>query len=118
MANELFNIIDQQTVSVVEFRLPPEMDAMIFDSLMENISAKLNERSAHRWVLDLSQVGYVNSSGLGMLCNIRQQVRSSKGKLALCGLSPRMIALFRSCCLERLFLIVNTRAEAVAAVKK
>lgn len=118
MANELFYIVDQQSVSVMEFHLPPEMDAMIFDSLMERITAKLNEKAPHRWVLDLSQVGYVNSSGLGMLCNIRQQVRQTKGKLAICGLSPRMMALFRSCCLERLFLIVNTRDEAVAAVKR
>jgi hypothetical protein len=32
----------------------------------------------------------------------------------LCGLSPRLMELFKSCCLERLFVIVKTRRDALA----
>jgi anti-sigma B factor antagonist len=118
MAEELFQIQEVQSVSVLEFRFRPEMDALLFDTLMESITVRLDERAGRSWVVDLSQVSYLNSSGLGLLCNIRFKIRQGKGKLAICGMSPRLMELFRSCCLERLFVITNTRSEALAAVRR
>jgi anti-anti-sigma factor len=116
MAEELYRILQERSIWVLEFRFRPEMDALIFDTLMEEITAELDRAASGSWVLDLSSVNYLSSAGLGLLVNIRQKLRQSRGKLALCGLSPRLVELFRSCCLERLFLIVPTRAAALKAI--
>ena len=118
MAEEIFKIIQEESVGVLEFRRRPDGDALALDGLMEAIVAEVDRRGTAAWVLDLAQVDYLNSAGLGMLCNIRFKVRQNQGKLALCGLSPKLMELFKSCCLERLFLIVRTRGEAVKAVGK
>jgi anti-sigma B factor antagonist len=116
MAQELFEISEVQSVGVMELRVPPDMDPLAIDEMMESVVSALDNRATRAWVVDLTRVEYMNSSGLGMLCNIRNKVRKSKGKLALCGLSPQMVELFQSCCLERLFVIAKTRAEAISAV--
>jgi anti-anti-sigma factor len=117
MAEEIFRIIQEQSVGILEFRQRPDGDSLAMDVLMERISSELEKKQTGAWVLDLSLVDYLNSAGLGMLCNIRFKVRQAKGKLALCGLSPKLVELFRSCCLERLFLIVKSRSDALRAVR-
>jgi anti-sigma B factor antagonist len=115
MADELFRIFDEKAVSVLELRIGPEIDALVMDTILEAVTAALRDGSA--WVLDLAQVAYLNSAGLGLLVNIRFKIRKSRGRLALCGLSPALVALFRSCCLEQLFTIVRSRDEALRALR-
>jgi len=118
MAEEIFRIFQEQSAAILEFRLRPDGDALALDALMDTITAEVEKLATAAWVLDLTQVAYLNSAGLGLLCNIRFKVRQAKGKLAICGLSPRMLELFRSCCLEKLFLIVRTRQDAIKALAK
>jgi anti-anti-sigma factor len=116
MAEEVYRILQERSVGILEFRVRPDSDAMALDLLMEAIVAEFDTRKMSGWVVDLAQVKFLNSAGLGLLVNIRQKVRQSRGRLALCGLSAELMELFRSCCLERLFLIEKTRPAAVAAV--
>ena len=116
MPRKLFEIIEAPPAAVLELDVPTELDPLAIDEMMSTVVAAVEQRAGRPWVIDLSRVDYLNSSGLGMLCNIRNRVRTSKGKLALCGLSPQMIELFRSCCLEKLFVIAHTRAQAISAV--
>jgi anti-anti-sigma factor len=118
MSKDYYRILDERSVGVVELRLHQDMDAMLFDGLLDSLGGEVDRRAGGAWVLDLSEVGYLSSAGLGLLVNIRQKVRQSRGKLALCGLSPKLVELFRSCCLERLFVIVKTRTDAVAVVSR
>jgi anti-sigma B factor antagonist len=117
MADDLFSIIEERSISVLELRLPQEMDALLMDSVIETVTSRIQLRGGGAWVLDLTQVKYLNSAGLGLLVNIRHKIRQSRGRLAVCGLSPAMSELFRSCCLEQLFQIVRTRQDAIAAVR-
>jgi anti-anti-sigma factor len=54
------------------------------------------------------------SAMLGMLVNMRQQIKASGGHLVLCNLSKPLIGIFKTCCMERLFTIVKDRAAALA----
>ena len=54
---------------------------------------------------------------LGLMVNFRQRVQSTKGKLALCSLSPKLLDIFQTCCLDRLFKIAKNRPEAIKLVK-
>jgi anti-sigma B factor antagonist len=117
MADELFRIFEQQSVRVIELRISPEIDALVMDTILDAVSVALQGNDGGAWVLDLAQVAYLNSAGLGLLVNIRFKVRKSRGRLALCGLSAGLVQLFRSCCLEQLFTIVKSRDEALRIVR-
>jgi anti-sigma B factor antagonist len=116
MADSLFTIHQDKSARILEFHFRPEVDVLFMDTVMDAVAAELDRAAGSSWVLDLSNINYLNSAGLGLLVNIRQKVKQSRGKLAICGLSPRMLDLFKSCCLERLFTIVKTRAQALAEV--
>jgi anti-anti-sigma factor len=93
--------------------LPESLDSEEFDALNESMLRTVEEKAADRWVLDLSSVNYMGSSVLGLMINFRQHIKSGGGRLALCGLSPRLMQIFHTCCLERLFTITKTRHDAV-----
>jgi anti-anti-sigma factor len=118
MAEKFVNVSQVGTVQVMDLRLPEQLDSGEFDQLNESFMRVLDGKSNGKWVLDLSSVNYMGSSVLGLMINIRQHIKSGGGKLALAGLTPRMAAIFHTCCLEKLFTIAKTRDDAVRAVAK
>jgi anti-anti-sigma factor len=55
---------------------------------------------------------------LGLIVNIRQQIKSGGGRLIVCGMSPRLTEIFHNCSMERLFTIVKTRPDALKNLSK
>jgi anti-anti-sigma factor len=113
MANDLFRLSDEGPVKVVALSLPTTIDSSEFDRLNESVLETLGKDPGAGWVLDLTHVAYMGSAVLGLMVNIRQVVRQAQGTLILCGMSERLMRIFETCCMERLFKIVPSRAEAV-----
>jgi anti-anti-sigma factor len=100
--------------SVIHLTLPELLDSDEFDHLNHALLKTLDTNIKGRWVLDLTRVNYMGSSMLGMMVNVRQHVKTGGGTLALAALSPKLTTIFRTCCLEKLFVIARTADEAVA----
>jgi len=113
MTSAPFKIISVESARVVELALPLSLDSGEFDAINENLLGEINREASGWWVLDLSQLSYMGSAALGLLVNIRQQIKRGEGKLVLCGLSPRLLQIFRTCCLVRLFTIKSNRPDAL-----
>ena len=103
-------------VEVLELRLPQQLDFNEFDKLTESLSAVLQSRPAAKWVIDLSTVEYTGSAVLGLLVNLRQQIKEGGGSLVLCNTSPRLADILRACSLDRLFKTASTRDAAAKAM--
>ena len=120
MASDLFTISKDGPVNVVVLTLAEVPDNSDLDRLNESLLGTLSGPSGSAggsWVIDLSNLSYAGSAVLGLLVNFRQRVRQAGGRLVLCGLSPRLLQIFRTCSLERLFRITVTRPDAVSAAK-
>jgi anti-anti-sigma factor len=115
---ELFRVQPLESVSVIELRLPEILDAVEFDRLNENMLAELNGKAAQHWVLDLTHVNYMGSAMLGLIVNIRQQIKSAGGRLVLCNMSSKLAEIFHACSMERLFTITKSRSDALKTLKK
>ncbi len=113
MPQELFHVLSVEMARVVELSLPISLDSGEFDLINESLLERVGREPHGWWVFDLTQLSYMGSAALGLLVNIRQQVKQGNGKLVLCGMSPRLQQIFRTCCMERLFTIKPTRAEAL-----
>lgn len=70
-----------------------------------------------RVVIDLSDLTFVDSSGLGVLIACLRNVNGAGGDLKLCGLGAEVRALFELVRMHHLFAIYNTCDEAVRAFK-
>jgi anti-anti-sigma factor len=113
-----FEVTQTGPVNVVMLRLPEMMDSHEFDRLNDDILAAIANTPQGRWVFDLSNLNYMGSSSLGLMVNIRQRVKQVGGQLVLCTISPPLMKIFRTCCLERLFTITRTREDAVQRLSR
>jgi anti-anti-sigma factor len=116
MSRDFVKVTTIQQIDVIDLWLPEQLDSEEFDRLNESLMRTLDGKISGRWLLDLAAVNYMGSSVLGLMINIRQHIKSDGGKLALSGLTPRMAQIFRTCCLERLFVIARTREEGIRAL--
>jgi len=64
-------------------------------------------------LVDLSDVGFIDSSGLATLIEALQAVGKYGGKLRLCGLNSEVRKLFDLAQLSTIFDLRETRADAI-----
>ena len=94
--------------------LPGErLDASDAKEFKRDIAPVLEANS--KVVFDMSQLRFVDSSGLGAILSCLRQLTAAGGDLKLCGLSKPIRALFELVRMHRVFNIFNTKEEAVGA---
>jgi anti-sigma B factor antagonist len=69
-------------------------------------------------VLDLSDVRFLDSSGLGAFLGCLHRLEASGGALKLCGMSRAVRAVFDMVRMHQIFEIHRTREEAMAAFQR
>lgn len=83
-----------------------------------DLHAKLVEvagKRPKRLLLDLSDVPYMDSSGVGTLVEVFRRVNAYKGKMVLFGLNRRVRSVFEITKLDRFFTICETEEQATEA---
>jgi anti-sigma B factor antagonist len=69
-------------------------------------------------VIDMTNVRFVDSAGIGALISCLKRATSNDGDLKLCHVAKPVRALFELVRLHRLLDILNSREEAVAAFEE
>src|SRR5262245_2054739 len=72
------------SVHILELELPDQIDTAEFDRINESLLGALEGKMQGQWVLDLAGVNYLGSAMLGLIVNIRQQIKNLQGQLVLC----------------------------------
>jgi len=90
-----------------------ELDASNSGEFKRDIAPIL--QGNNKLVLDLSQLRFVDSSGLGAMLSCLRQLTAKGGDLKLCGMSKQVRALFELVRMHRIFDIYNAREDAVKA---
>ena len=65
------------------------------------------------FVVNFSETGYIDSSGLGVLVSLSKKIREKDGELRLASLNEDLRTLFELTKLDTLLPIVDTREEAL-----
>lgn len=79
--------------SKIEVKVKGEIDAYTAPKLRETLFP-LSEQDEVSMVVDLTDVGYMDSTGLGVFVGLFKSVRAHKGEFKLIGLSERLQRLF------------------------
>jgi anti-sigma B factor antagonist len=66
-------------------------------------------------LIDFTQTGYIDSSGLGVLVSVSKKIREAGGELRLAGLNEDLRMLFELTKLDTLFNISDSPDEALNA---
>ncbi|MEZ5359468.1 MAG: STAS domain-containing protein [Candidatus Zixiibacteriota bacterium] len=84
--------------------------AKLKDAVKELLDAQKNQ--IH---LNMKDVDFINSSGLGALVSLMKEVRVQKGRLTLSDLAPYVNEIFEITQLSHVFEIYKTAEEALAS---
>src|SRR5690606_10902279 len=107
-----FSIQKQDEVVVVEVE-----GQLIVGNRQELKQKVLDELDAgeRKFLIDFSQTGYIDSSGLGVLVSLSKKIREQGGELRLANLNEDLKTLFELTKLDTLFHIADTRERAMEA---
>jgi phosphate acetyltransferase len=81
--------------------------------LKQKISEAL-ESGDRKFLIDFTNTGYIDSSGLGVLVSLSRKIRDADGDLRLAGLNEDLRTLFELTKLDSLFNIADSPAAALA----
>lgn len=90
-----------------------ELDASNADEFRRDMAPIIEENP--KLALDLSQMRFIDSSGLGAMLSCLRQLTARGGDLKLCGMTKQVRTLFELVRMHRIFDICGTRDEAVRA---
>lgn len=103
------NIDDVTVVRVQESRL----DSTISTDVKTELLRLVEREGVQKILIDLKQVDYVDSSGLGALLFGHRQAKLNSGKLKLVNLNPKIRTLIRIAKLENILEGYQNEQEAL-----
>lgn len=99
--------------SATVIRLSGEVDMSRSPGVHQALVEVLQGRPA-RLVIDLTEVSYMDSSGVGVLVDALRRMRTTSGKLALVAVAPRVLSVLQITKLDQFFEMYSTLQEALA----
>ncbi|MEO8205908.1 MAG: STAS domain-containing protein [Chthoniobacterales bacterium] len=105
------------TGEIVTLHLKGEIDLHASPVLREALMVQAHAKCP-KLLLDFTEVGYIDSSGLATLIEYCRECSEFKGKLGLYGLATRVRMVFDLVRLNELFTITTDVDAAVAEVNK
>jgi anti-sigma B factor antagonist len=102
--------VDSRTIVAVG----GEIDVYTAPKLRDKITELVGE-GHHQLVIDMENVDFLDSTGLGVLVGGLKRVRAHEGSLRLVCTQERILKIFRITGLTKVFPIHATVEEAVAA---
>ena len=108
---ELIDVIREGGVPVIVPRVK-RLDASVAPAFKQAV-VQVVQGGERRLLLDLADVEFLDSSGLGSLVSILKAL-GSQGTLAVCGAKGPVLSLFKLTRMDKVFAIHADRAEALA----
>ena len=92
--------------------LSGEIDHCTASTLRTEIEAQLQDPGIHRLQLDFTEVGFMDSSGVGMIIGRYKTMKARGGVVSASGLHPPVDRLFHLAGLHRIIPIMATGGKA------
>jgi anti-sigma B factor antagonist len=115
MATQRIDVTKSGDVSVVKFRDRKILDEAAIQELGSELFALVEVDNRKTILLDFEGVEFLSSAALGKLITFDRKVKSSKGRLKMCGIAPGILEVFQVTKLNKVFDIRPDAGEALAA---
>lgn len=101
---------------LVLFALKGHLDAQTVRELETRFDQQVKSGRV-RWIVDLQELEYISSAGLGSFVGVLSELRSQAGDIFFIGLSPKMEKIFKVLGFTRIFKVFATEADAAKAFR-
>ncbi len=110
-----FKMEEKDNITI--FRMSGDIDINTSPELKRSFDKIINNKK-NKVLIDLKDVGYVDSSGLATLVEVLKKIRAFGGGLALINLSAKVKGLFEITKLDKLFRVAADEPAAVEGLKR
>lgn len=93
------------------------IDATASNEFKSRVMGLINQGNIF-FLLNLSQVDFVDSSGLGAMISILKSLKLNNGDIVLCEVNPAILNLFKLTRMNNIFKICSTEKEGLEALKE
>jgi anti-sigma B factor antagonist len=94
------------------------LDAANITSLGEALIAECDRTAKISLVIDLAEVGYLSSAMIGKLVAVHKAAKISKGRVAIAGLKPALLQMFKVTQLDKLFEFAPDAEQVIMAYRR
>ncbi len=111
----MIDISEDRRTDAVVLALSGKLDATTAKTFEDKILAEIDSGD-RRFVIDLSQLEYVSSSGLRVLLLAAKRLHSTDGKIVLCSLKEHVRQVFDLAGFSSILSLYGSRDEALKAL--
>lgn len=99
-------------------RLDGELDLVSANDFRESVDNALEEMLSHNLLIDLSNVTFIDSSGLGVILGRFRKLKSLGGQIVLFGLNPNVKRILQLSGILSFIPVARTETEAWKIIDK
>jgi anti-sigma B factor antagonist len=110
-------IQDIEKYTIIEFRTPSLMDAIVLEKIGEAIYRLIDAEDKRRIILDFEKVEYISSQAIGIVLTMNKKLsKLPHATLILCGVGPPLMELIKITRLDKVLKIKPSQKEALKVV--
>jgi anti-sigma B factor antagonist len=110
----LFDLVVSERKGWAVLAVTGELDVATAPRLRQE-AVRLTSSGSHRLVLDLSGVGFLDSTGLGVIVGVLKRTRTHGGELVLAGAEPQVRKVFEITRMNDILPIHDSVDDAIAS---
>ena len=100
--------------TVVEFLTDSLMNPLELEGIGQSLYRLVDERKAHKLLVDFSRVKYLSSQAVGIVLTLNKKLgQSPDSSFILCGVGPQLLQLLKITRLDKILTIKPTQDEAL-----
>ena len=112
MAEPAVQVINREGIKIARLINIPEFNLFSMNKIKQQLQEAIAERP-EKIIIDLCNVDYIDSSGIGTLIAIRRNVTAYKGSFYITGLNFAVSQVFAHTKLDQLFKILPSVEDAI-----
>ena len=91
--------------NILIIRLKGELDQASVTSLKYRVSEVIDKYRIKNLVINMSEVPFMDSSGIGFIIGRYTQIKQRKGKIVICSMNEIVERIFNLSVLKKIFLV-------------
>lgn len=99
--------------NILLLRLIGELDHHSAEPLREKISSLIEQQQIKHVILNLAQLQFMDSSGLGVILGRYNQIKKRDGEMIVCAISPIIERIFEMSGLFKIVQLTKTEQSAL-----
>lgn len=101
--------------TVVNFQDPNILDTLQIQKIATALYDLVDKQAHRRMLLDFSGVMFISSQAIGVLLTLNKKIKAIKGEVALCGIKPDLMKVFKITRIDKLFKFFDNEKAALDA---